>query len=126
MRILIVEDHAPIRTLIRATLEFEGHEIFEAITADQGLEVLQTLRPHLLLLDIMMPGKLDGLDLCRYVKGTPALGSPAVILLTARGLPQDLEAGRIAGADAYLIKPFSPLKLIESINSLGAARDQAQ
>lgn len=121
MRMLIVEDHAAIRTLIRATLEFEGHEIFEATNADEGLGVLQTLRPDLLLLDIMMPGHVDGLDLCRYAKATPALGLPAVILLTARGLPQDIEAGRLAGADAYLIKPFSPLKLLECISSLGAA-----
>lgn len=120
MRILIVEDHAPIRMLIRATLEFEGHEIFEANNADEGLVVLQTLRPAVLVLDIMMPGRLDGLDLCRHAKAAPELGSPAVILLTARGLPQDVEAGRMAGADAYLIKPFSPLQLIECIHGLGA------
>ena len=107
-RILIVEDHADIRRLIRMTLEFENHEIHEAVNADEGLEAVRQLRPQLLLLDIMMPGQLDGLDLCRLVKSDPSLGMPQVILLTARGQSQDIEAGMNAGADAYLLKPFSP------------------
>ncbi|WP_288012186.1 response regulator, partial [Diaphorobacter sp.] len=112
LRILIVEDHADIRRLIRMTLEFENHELHEAVNADEGMEAVRRLRPQLLLLDIMMPGSMDGLDLCRRVKTDPTLGLPAVVLLTARGQPQDIEAGHQAGADAYLLKPFSPLKLI--------------
>lgn len=118
-RILIVEDHADIRKLIRMTLEFESYEIHEVPTADEGLEMVRQLRPDLLLLDIMMPGKLDGLDLCRLVKSDSALGKPQVVLLTARGQAHDIESGMNAGADAYLLKPFSPLKLIETINGLG-------
>jgi two-component system phosphate regulon response regulator PhoB len=120
-RILIIEDHADIRRLIRMTLEFEDHEIHEAVNADEGLEAVQRLRPQLLLLDIMMPGSMDGLGLCRLVKSNPGLGAPKVVLLTARGQSQDIEAGMMAGADAYLLKPFSPLKLIETINNLGTA-----
>lgn len=119
-RILIVEDHADIRRLIRMTLEFENHEIHETANADDGLEAVRRLRPHLLLLDIMMPGKMGGLDLCRQVKSDPSLGAPWVVLLTARGQSKDIEAGMNAGADAYLLKPFSPLKLIETIDSLGS------
>ena len=118
-RILIVEDHADIRRLIRMTLEFENHEIHEATNADEGLQAVRHLLPDLLLLDIMMPGHMDGLDLCRLVKTDPALGMPQVVLLTARGQSQDIEAGMNAGADAYLLKPFSPLKLIETIDTLG-------
>ncbi|MCE1191200.1 MAG: response regulator [Acidovorax sp.] len=120
-RILIIEDHADIRRLIRMTLEFEDHEIHEAVNADEGLAAVQQWRPQLLLLDVMMPGSMDGLELCRRVKSDPALGCPWVVLLTARGQSQDIEAGMMAGADAYLLKPFSPLKLIETINSLGTA-----
>ena len=72
-RILIVEDHADIRTLIQMTLEFENYDIQEAPNADQGLEMVRQWRPDVLLLDVMMPGKLDGLDLCRLVKSDPAL-----------------------------------------------------
>ncbi|GAB3366152.1 response regulator transcription factor [Giesbergeria giesbergeri] len=117
-RILIVEDHADIRRLIRMTLEFEDHEIHEAANADEGLAQVRLVRPDLLLLDVMMPGSMDGLDLCRLVKSDPTLGQPSVILLTARGQSQDVEVGMGAGANAYLLKPFSPLKLIETINSL--------
>ena len=124
-RILIVEDHADIRRLIRMTLEFENHEIHEAVNADEGLEAVRQLRPQLLLLDIMMPGQLDGLDLCRLVKSDPSLGMPQVILLTARGQSQDIEAGMNAGADAYLLKPFSTLKLIETIDYLGNTPSEA-
>ena len=67
-----------------------------------------------------MPGKLNGLDLCRLVKTDLSLGRPQVVLLTARGQSQDVEAGMNAGADAYLLKPFSPLKLIATIDTLGA------
>jgi two-component system phosphate regulon response regulator PhoB len=124
-RILIVEDHADIRRLIRMTLEFESHEIHEVTNADEGLAAVERLRPQLLLLDIMMPGSMDGLALCRLVKSNPALGNPWVVLLTARGQSQDIEAGMLAGADAYLLKPFSPLKLIEAINSLGTTSVEA-
>jgi DNA-binding response OmpR family regulator len=119
-RILIVEDHADIRKLVRLTLEFEDYEIHEAVNADEGLEAVRRLRPDLLLLDVMMPGKLNGLDLCRLVKTDLSLGRPQVVLLTARGQSQDVEAGMNAGADAYLLKPFSPLKLIATIDTLGA------
>lgn len=119
-RILIVEDHADIRKLIRMTLEFEDYDIHEAANADEGLEAVRQLRPDVLLLDVMMPGQLNGLDLCRLAKTDPTLGWPRVILLSARGQSQDIEAGMNSGADAYLLKPFSPLKLIETIESLGS------
>jgi CheY-like chemotaxis protein len=73
----------------------------------------------------MMPGRMDGLDLCRLVKSDPSLGMPLVVLLTARGQRQDIEAGMKAGADAYLLKPFSPLKLIETIDSLVSSLSEA-
>lgn len=118
-RVLIVEDHADIRKLIRMTLEFEDYDIDEATNADEGLEAVRRLRPDVLLLDVMMPGQLNGLDLCRLAKTDVSLGWPRVILLSARGQSQDIEAGMNSGADAYLLKPFSPLKLIETIESLG-------
>ena len=120
-RILIVEDHADIRKLIRMTLEFESFEIHEAANADEGLEMVRQLKPDLLLLDVMMPGQLDGIDLCRIVKSDASLGMPQVIMLTARGQAKDIETGMNAGADAYLLKPFSPLKLIETIDGLDAS-----
>lgn len=126
LRILIVEDHADIRKLIRMTLEFEDYEIHEASNADEGREAVRRLRPDLLLLDVMMPGSMNGLDLCRLLKSDASLGLPRVILLSARGQGQDIEAGMNAGADAYLLKPFSPLQLITTIDSLGIQTTETQ
>ena len=113
-KILIVEDHADIRRLIRMTLEFEDYEILEAENGEKGLALALQSRPDLILLDVMMPGALNGLDVCRTLKSNP--NPPRVLLLTARGRSEDREAGMQAGAEAYLVKPFSPLQLIENIN----------
>ncbi len=113
-KILIVEDHADIRRLIRMTLEFDDYEILEAENGDVGLAMATEHQPDLVLLDVMMPGSLNGLDVCRTLKSWPH--PPRVLLLTARGRSEDLDAGLQAGAEAYLVKPFSPLQLIENIN----------
>jgi len=117
-KILIVEDHADIRKLIRMTLELEDFEIHEAVDSDSGLQMLQALKPELVLLDIMMPGDMDGLGLCRYIKGHEDLKAAKVIMLTARGQAKDVDAGREAGCDAYLVKPFGCLHLMNTIESL--------
>jgi DNA-binding response OmpR family regulator len=117
-KILIVEDHADIRRLIRMTLEFEDCEIHEAADAPAGWDLVRELRPDVVLLDIMMPGALDGLDLCRAMKADAQLRQVPVIVLSARGSSADREAGLQAGADAYLVKPFSPMQLLELLGTL--------
>lgn len=117
-RVLIVEDQADIRKLIRMTLEFEPYEIHEAANGTEGLQLAVSVQPDLILLDVMMPGELDGLQVCARVRAMPALQGTRVVLLTARGQTQDRDAGQEAGADEYLIKPFSPLQLIETIERL--------
>ena len=121
-RVLIVEDQADIRKLIRMTLEFEPYEIAEAPDGATGLRLAGELLPALMLLDVMMPGELDGLQVCRAVRADPRLRGMRVLLLSARGQARDREAGLQAGADAYLIKPFSPLQLVETIERLLPAR----
>ena len=117
-RVLIVEDQADIRKLIRMTLEFEDYEIHEASDGAAGLRVARDLKPDLMLLDVMMPGELDGLQVCQQIKSDPRTAEIRVVLLTARGQARDREVGREAGADEYLVKPFSPLQLIETIERL--------
>jgi len=70
------------------------------------------------LLDVMMPGEMDGLQVCQALKSNPAMVSVKIVLLTARGQARDREAGGRAGADQYLVKPFSPLQLIDTIERL--------
>lgn len=117
-RVLIVEDQPDIRKLIHMTLEFEAYEIHEACDGATGLRMARALRPDLMLLDVMMPGEMDGLQVCQAIKADPALKPIRVVLLTARGQARDREAGSQAGADEYLVKPFSPLQLIDTIERL--------
>ena len=121
-KIHIVDDHADIRRLIRMTLEFEDYDIREAADGDQALEMAREHRPDLVLLDVMMPGSLNGLEVCRRLRELSVPGEgPRVIILSARGQASDREAGLQAGADTYLVKPFSPLQLISCISELWAA-----
>src|SRR5574343_545630 len=117
-KILIVDDHADIRRLIRMTLEFEVYEIHEAANGDSALERALQLQPDFVLMDVMMPGGIDGLEACRRIRAEPSLRNTHVILLSARGQAQDKEAGLRAGAHDYLVKPFSPLRLIDALASL--------
>ena len=113
-KVLIIEDQADVRRLIRMALELESCQVFEARNGDEGLDMALLLSPQLVLLNAMMPGKLNGLDLCRILKcGAPV---PRVILLSTRGAGEDLQTGLTAGADAYLVKPFSPVQLIQEVN----------
>ena len=119
-RVLIVEDQADIRKLIHMTLEFEAYEIHEAADGVTGLRLARALRPDLMLLDVMMPGELDGLPVCQRIKADAELAGIKIVLLTARGQARDREAGSKAGAEEYLVKPFSPLQLIDTIERLTA------
>lgn len=119
-RILITEDQPDICKLIRMTLEFGDFEIHEANDGESGLNMARAIQPSVMLLDVMMPGLLDGYQVCQRIKQNPALKHIKVIMLTARGQATDLAMGEAAGADAYLVKPFSPLELIERVESMVA------
>jgi DNA-binding response OmpR family regulator len=119
-KILIVEDQPDIRKLIRMTLEFEDYEIHEAADGALGLRLASAVGPDLVLPDVMMPGEFDGLQVCQRIKSDPNLAGLKVALLTARGQARDREAGQLAGADDYLVKPLSTLQLIETIERLVA------
>lgn len=117
-KVLIVDDHADIRRLVRLTLEFEDVEVREAADGPQALQILDDWLPDAMLIDLMMPG-MDGLTLCRQVRQMPATSRLPIVFLTARGHAQDREAGLQAGASAYLVKPFSPLQLIQELDRAG-------
>lgn len=121
-KILIVEDHADIRKLLRMTLEFEDCEILEAADGDSGLLIALLEAPDVVLLDVMMPGVMNGLDVCRAIKREPLLKNTRVVMLTARGQSSDRVAGLAAGADDYMVKPFSTLQVLEKLHLLEAAQ----
>lgn len=114
--ILIVDDNSELRELVRLTLEYSDYALHEAENADEALLMIKEIHPEVILLDIMMPGEMDGLELCRLIKSHPKMKAIRVILLTAKGQQPDLKLGGEAGADAYFVKPFSPMSLLDSIN----------
>ncbi|MCD0161336.1 response regulator [Deinococcus sp. 14RED07] len=116
--ILIADDHADLRKLIRMTLLGGPFTVLEAEDGVQALADARARRPDLIILDVMMPGELDGYQVCAAVKADPALRDVPVILVTARAQRADLQAGQEAGADAYLIKPFSPMELLERVTAM--------
>jgi two-component system phosphate regulon response regulator PhoB len=115
-RVLITDDNADIRKLVRMTLDMADVEVYEADNAASALDLIYRIRPTVVLMDIMMPGEMDGLDACRQIKADADLARTIVIMLTARGQQADLDAGKTAGADAYLVKPFSPLELLDMVS----------
>lgn len=119
--ILIVDDHSDIRKLIRMTLEFAGHggRIAEASEGEAGLALARELRPDVVITDVMMPGATSGLSLCQALKSDPAVSGTAIIMISAKGRAEDRLAGLEAGAEAYLVKPFSPLELVNTLERLG-------
>ncbi|HEX5354679.1 MAG TPA: response regulator [Aquabacterium sp.] len=120
-RVLIVEDHADIRALVRFSLEMEDLDVHEAENGDIGMEMVASLQPDVILLDVMMPGLLDGFAVCRRIKADPELSHIRVVMLTALGQHADREDGMEAGADAYLTKPFSPAQLVNTVRDQLAA-----
>lgn len=112
---MIVDDEAHIRMLIGQTLEELEDEGVEFLTADNGqtaLEIIQTEKPNLVFLDVMMP-KMNGMDVCKNVKQDAALKDEVfIIILTAKGQELDKQKGQEVGANIYLTKPFDPEVLL--------------
>jgi len=114
-KLLIVDDEAHIRMLIGQTLEEledEGVNFFTAENGEQALEIIQTERPQLVFLDVMMP-KMNGMEVCRRVKKELGLNDVFIVLLTAKGQELDRQKGQEVGADVYMTKPFDPEKILE-------------
>ena len=109
--ILIVDDQSNIRRSLGVSL---GKE-WTVVEADSGLGALDMIRRHnpkVVLLDVMMPGAVDGLQVLDAIKIDPATAHVAVAIVSARGQEVDIEAARRRGADAYFVKPFSPRQVV--------------
>ncbi|MGI9133980.1 MAG: response regulator [Rhodoferax sp.] len=108
---LIVDDQPEIRRLLAITLGSD-YEIIDASDGTSALAAVRQHRPKAVLLDIMMPGEIDGLQVLASIKSDPVLKSTQVAMITARGQVADYRLGQELGADAYFIKPFSPLQVV--------------
>ncbi len=116
-QILIVDDNKDLRRLIALTLS-SHYKVREAASADEALLLVDAIHPALIVLDIMMPGSMDGLEFLRQYRQRPSGGHGKVVLVTARNNPEDRHAAAGLGVDAYFVKPFSPLRLSDKIREL--------
>ena len=123
-RILVVEDHNDTRKLILATLKLRDLEIEDFGDSDTALASFVRFKPDVVLLDVMMPGTWDGVGLCREIRGL-AGHTVKIAFVTAKGQDVDMANGRNARADAYIVKPFSPLKFLQTIDWLFKAEQTA-
>lgn len=115
--ILVIEDQDDLRLLIRLTLKQLGRVSAHA-DARAVLDLVRGEQPALVVLDVWLGGGLNGLDICRELKAGAAGHIPTVLMLSACGQQSDIEAGLAAGADRYVVKPFSPESLVQAAASL--------
>jgi response regulator RpfG family c-di-GMP phosphodiesterase len=115
VRLLIVDDDAGFRALLRTTFEVVDVEVAEAASAEAALEMVPGWRPDAIVLDVRMPG-MNGIELCERVKGDESTAGIAVVLLS--GSTDDTAAAHASGADAFMRKPFSPLELLDVLERL--------
>ena len=113
-RILVVEDQADNRRILRDLLTSAGYEMIEAVTGEEGVALAERERPDLILMDIQLPG-LDGYEATRRIKANPALRQIPIIAVTSYALSGDDVKAFEAGCDAYFAKPFSPRALLAKI-----------
>jgi len=113
--IVIVEDDPNIADLVELYLRRDGYRPFQAATGERALDVIAERRPRLILLDIGLPGELDGLDVCRAVRATSDV---PIVFLTARDDEVDRVLGLELGADDYVTKPFSPRELTARVKAI--------
>ena len=114
-KVLIVDDQVDIRRMMNITLS-GAFDLLEAADGVTALQMVRQHRPDVVLLDVMMPGEMDGLQVLDAIRADEQLKDTRVIMVSAKGQVSDYELGMERGANAYFVKPFSPLQLLEAIN----------
>lgn len=114
MKILIVDDEENILEIVEAYLVAKNYQVFRAMDGEEALRKAETIRPDLIVLDLMLPD-ISGLEVCRRIRKS---SSVPVIMLTARATEQDILSGLQIGADHYMTKPFSPKELVARVQTV--------
>jgi DNA-binding response OmpR family regulator len=113
--LVVVEDDPHIAELVRLYLDDAGYRTFHAADGTSGLALVQARQPRLVVLDLGLPGDLDGMEVCRRIRATSAV---PIVMLTARDSEIDRVLGLELGADDYLTKPFSPRELVARVRAV--------
>lgn len=115
INVLIIEDESSIRKFVKINLERKNLKVFEAESAEIGLEILTKEKIDIILLDLMLPG-IDGIEACKIIREKNK--NVGIIMLTAKSQDEDKISGLTSGADDYITKPFNPTELILRIEKL--------
>lgn len=115
--ILLVDDEPDVLEFLSYNLNKEGYYVFKAHNGHEALELLKTEHPHLIILDVMMPG-IDGIETCKEIRAKPGFKDVIIVFLTARGEDYSQIAGFDAGADDYITKPIKPRILTSRVKAL--------
>ncbi len=122
--ILIAEDERDIRDLIKITLTYAGHEVSAASNGEEVVQMAATVKPALIMLDVRMP-RMNGFEACRAIKADEALKHIPVVFLSAKGMDEEQDEGKQAGAIGFITKPFAPDELVRQVGlileQIGAA-----
>lgn len=114
--VLVIEDEEVLRINIREILKHYSYQVIEAASGEEGIHLASTLRPSLIVCDIMLPG-IDGYEILRSIRNIPWLLRTPFIFLTAKSTRQDLRVGMELGADDFITKPFTRMELLNSIEA---------
>lgn len=117
LKILLVDDEPDILEIVGYNLTAEGYQVFTAKNGIEGVAMAKKKRPHLIILDVMMP-EMDGIEACGIIRKSPGLENTIITFLTARGEDYSQLAGFDAGADDYITKPIKPKVLVRKIKAL--------
>lgn len=116
-RVLIAEDEPNIVISLEFLMQRSGYEIRTVSNGDDALRAAREFKPHLLLLDIMLPVR-NGFEVCQLIRESPDLAAVKIIMLTAKGRESEVAKGLALGADAYITKPFATRELLETVRRL--------
>lgn len=117
IKILLVDDEPDILEILSYNLTAEGYQVFTAKNGVDGVDKAKKKKPHLIILDVMMP-EMDGIEACEIIRGTKGLEDTIITFLTARGEDYSQVAGFDAGADDYITKPIKPKVLVSKVKAL--------
>ncbi len=116
--LLIVDDQAEIRELVQVTLRTSDLKVIQADGGEKAVGIATAEMPDMIIMDIDMPGTMNGLEATRTLKNNPKTRNIVIIMLTGKDRDEDRQKGREAGADDYFTKPFSPLELIKKVEEV--------
>ena len=127
-KVVVIEDEPDIVEVVSYNLKREGYQVASAMRGDEGLNLVRTQSPELVILDLMLPG-MDGLSVCQQMKADPITRDIPIIIVSAKGEESDVVIGLGMGADDYLGKPFGPRELLARVKAVlrrGAVRNENQ